>query len=166
MSDPQPTDDLLEPESRPTSGPSWLHLLAAAAGALVFGTVASTGVMLFAGYRYTPEREFSVSVHLYPDADVRQRAAVETAMRRLPAEDGVRLESRQQAYEKLRARSTDPVQWEGVDAESMPESLHLTTVGRDFDCAPIPGIRKLDGVDRVRVVMRPEAGRPGAEWGC
>lgn len=173
MTDPQPTVDPPDHESwqeedgePPASGRHWLQLLAVAAGALVLGSVASTGAMLFAGWRYTPEREYSVAVHLYPDADAQQRAAVESMLGRLPSEDGVRVETRQQAYEKLRARSTDPAQLEGVEPDTMPESLHLTTVGRDFDCAPIPRIRTMDGVDRIRVIMRPEPGRPGAELGC
>ena len=161
MTDPHPTDEPSAATSRRR-----IPTLAIAAGALILGAIASTSTMLIAGYRYTPEREFTVAVHLLPDADDRQRAAVEKALARLPARDGVRLETRQEAYEKLRARSAGPEQMEGVEADSLPESLHLTTVGRDFDCAPIPRIRKLDGVDRVRVVLRPLPGRPGAELGC
>jgi cell division protein FtsX len=166
MTDPQTIHDPMDSGEPAADRRGWLQLVAVAAGALVLGSVASTGAMLFAGYRYTPEREYAVAVHLYPDADASQRSAVERALGRLPATNGVRLETRQQAYEKLRARTSDPVQLEGVEPESMQESLHLTTVGREFDCAPIPPIRKLEGVDRVRVVLKPEPGRPGAEMAC
>ncbi|MEU4621010.1 permease-like cell division protein FtsX [Actinoplanes sp. NPDC023801] len=174
MTDPQPTHDPFDVESwtekadkpRPASR-RWLHLLGTAAGALVLGAVASTTVMLVAGWRYVPEREFTVAVSMEPDADLRQRDAVEQALGALPARDGIRLETREQAYQKLRERAgNDPVQLEGVTAESMPESLSLTTVGRDFECGPLPAVRKMAGVDRVRVVMRPGAGRPGAELVC
>jgi cell division protein FtsX len=159
MSDPQPTDD--------PSGRRWLQLLAVATAALVLGSIASTTAMLLAGWRYMPEREFSVAVFMQPDADTGQREAVQRRLGGLPAVDGVRVETREQAYEKLRQRvSGDPTQMEGIEAATMPESLHLTTVGRDFDCGPLPSIRKMAGVDRIRVVMRPESGRPGAELGC
>ncbi|BEL10472.1 hypothetical protein Q0Z83_086630 [Actinoplanes sichuanensis] len=159
MSDPQPTDDL--------SGRRWLRLLAVVAAALVLGSIASTTAMLLAGWRYVPEREFTVAVVMQPDADTTQREAVQRRLGELPAVDGVRLQTREQAYEKLRQRvAGDPTQMEGIEAATMPESLHLTTVGRDFDCGPLPLIRKMSGVDRIRVVMRPDGSRPGAELGC
>jgi cell division protein FtsX len=174
MTDPQPTHDPFDVESWTEedeephpAGRRWLHLLGTAAGALVLGSVASTTVMLVAGWRYVPEREFIVSVSMEPDADMRQRDAVKQALRVLPARDGIRIETREQAYQKFRERAgNDPVQLEGITADSMPESLSLTTVGRDFDCGPLPAVRKMTGVDRVRVVMRPGAGRPGAELVC
>jgi cell division protein FtsX len=159
MTDPQPTHD--------PSGRRRLQLLAVAAVALVLGSAVSTTVMLLAGWRYHPEREFTVAVFLLPDADSTQREAVQRKLGQLPAIDEIRVETREQAYEKLRVRvGGDPTQMEGIEAATMPESLHLTTVGRDFDCGPLPSIRKMDGVDRIRVVMRPEGGRPGAELGC
>jgi cell division protein FtsX len=159
MTDPQPTDD---PSDR-----RWLRLLAVAAAALVLGSIASTTAMLLSGWRYTPEREYTVAVFMLPDADAAQRDAVRRKLGVLPAVDGVRVETREQAYEKLRQRvSGDPTQMEGIEAATMPESLHLTTVGRDFDCGPLPSIRKMAGVDRIRVVMRPDGSRPGAELGC
>ncbi|MEV0897059.1 hypothetical protein [Actinoplanes sp. NPDC049802] len=118
----------------------WLLLLTVAAVTLILGAVSATGVMYFSGWRHMPEREFTVAVYMVPDASAEQRAAVREALGGLPAVDGVRLE----AY----------------------ESLHLTTVGRDFDCAPIPAIRESAGVDRVRVTMRPRGRRVGAVLGC
>ncbi|MEU4156093.1 permease-like cell division protein FtsX [Actinoplanes sp. NPDC026670] len=159
MNDPQPTDD--------PPGRRWLQLLAVIAATLVLGSIASTTAMLLAGWRYAPEREFTVSVVMQPDADTGQREAVQRRLSELPAVDGVRLQTREQAYEKLRQRvSGDPTQMEGIEVATMPESLHLTTVGRDFDCGPLPSVRKMAGVDRIRVVMRPEGSRPGAELGC
>lgn len=158
MTDPHPTDN---------GTPRWVRLFAAAAGAVVLGSVGSTTAMLLSGWRYTPEREFTVAVHLEPDTAVKQRDAVRDALARLPDGAGVRLETREEAYAKFRERvSNDPEQLAGVEPESMPESLHLVTTGRSFDCGPIPAIRDLSGVDRVRVVMRPQAGRWGAEVGC
>ena len=158
------TDQLASPASADRR--RWLLFLAVAAGALVLGSIGSTSALLLSGWRHTPEREFAVAVHLQPDADERQRSAVEKALAQLPA-DGVRLETRQEAYEKLRKKyAQDPSQLEGVEPETMPESLHLTTIGRDFDCGPISGIRKLSGVDRIRVVLRPADGRWGAEVAC
>lgn len=159
MTDPQPTDD--------SSGRRWLRLLAVVAGALVLGSVASTTAMLLAGWRYAPEREYAVTVVMQPDADTGQREAVQRRLGEVPAVDGVRLQTREQAYEKLRQRvAGDPTQMEGIEATTMPESLYLTTAGRNFDCGPLPSIRKMAGVDRIRVVMRPEGSRPGAELGC
>jgi FtsX extracellular domain len=159
MTDPQPTHD--------ASGPRRLQLLAVAAVALVLGSAVSTTVMLATGWRYLPEREFTVAVFLQPDADTAQREAVQRKLGLLPAVDGVRVETREQAYEKLRERvAGDPTQMEGIEVATMSESLHLTTVGRDFECGPLPSIRKMAGVDRIRVVMRPEGSRPGAELGC
>ncbi|GIE81069.1 hypothetical protein Aph02nite_70190 [Actinoplanes philippinensis] len=161
MTVPQTTNDPLP------SGRRSLQLLAVAAAALVLGSVASTAVMLLAGWRYTPEREFTVAVFMEPDADTGEREAVQRRLGQLPAVDGVRVETREQAYEKFRRRvGGDPTQMEGIEAATMPESLHLTTVGRDFDCGPLPSIRKMAGVDRIRIVMRSEGGRPGAELGC
>ncbi|MFC4066166.1 permease-like cell division protein FtsX [Actinoplanes subglobosus] len=158
MIDPQPTH---EPTRRR------LQLLAVAAVALVSGSAVSTTVMLVAGWRYEPEREYAVTVFLQPDADTAQREAVQRRLGQLPAVDGVRVETRDQAYEKLRQRvAGDPTQMEGIEPATMPESLHLTTVGRDFDCGPLPSIRKMAGVDRIRVTTRPAGGRPGAELAC
>ncbi|GAA1585502.1 permease-like cell division protein FtsX [Actinoplanes couchii] len=160
MSDPHPTDNV-------SSAPRWLRLFAVAAGAVVLGSLASTTAMLLAGWRYAPERQFSVAVYLEPDAGTDQREAVQDALGGLPEGTGVRLETREEAYARFRERvANDPDQLAGVDAGSMPESLHLITNGRSFDCDPIPGIRKLSGVDRVRVVMKPLAGRWGAEVAC
>ncbi|GIE32241.1 hypothetical protein Ait01nite_052860 [Actinoplanes italicus] len=174
MTDPQPTHDPFDDEpwteevgEPPPADRRWLHLLGTAAGALVLGSVASTTVMLLAGWRYVPEREFAVSVAMEPDADTRQRDAVKRALGALPARDGIRLETREQAYQRFRERAgNDPVQLEGITADSMPESLSLTTVGRDFDCGPLPAVREMTGVNRIRVVMRPGSGRPGAELVC
>jgi cell division protein FtsX len=174
MTDPQPTHEPLddgpwtvEDDEPHPGGRRWLQLLGTAAGALVLGSVASTTVMLVAGWRYAPEREFTVAVSMEPDADSRQRDAVEQALSALPARDGIRLETREQAHQRFRERAgNDPVQLEGITADSMPESLSLTTVGRDFDCGPLPAVRKMTGVGRVRVIMRPAAGRPGAELVC
>lgn len=174
MTAPQPTDGPFddgpwteEAEETPPAGRRWLHLLVAAAVALVLGSVASTTVMLVAGWRYVPEREFTVSVAMEPDADARQRDAVKQALGVLQSRDGVRLETREQAYQRLRERvGNDPVQLEGITVDAMPESLSLTTVDRDFDCGPLPAVRRMSGVDRVRVVVRPGFGRPGAELVC
>ncbi|SDT73107.1 cell division transport system permease protein [Actinoplanes derwentensis] len=157
-----------EPESEKTEvDRRWLRLFGVAAGALVLGSVASTTAMLIAGWRYAPEREFTVAVYLEPDAGTDQRDAVRGALARLPARDGVRLETREEAYAKFREKvSNDPEQLAGVMPEMLPESLYLIAPGRSFDCGPIPGIRDLSGVDRVRVVMKPQAGRWGAEIGC
>lgn len=133
----------------------------------MLGSVGSTTAMLLSGWRYTPEREFTVAVYLEPDAAPKQRDAARDALARLPDGSGVRLETREEAYDRFRERvSNDPEQLAGVEPESMPESLHLVATGRGFDCGPIPAIRDLSGVDRVRVVMRPLAGRWGAEVGC
>ncbi|WP_430779749.1 permease-like cell division protein FtsX [Actinoplanes sp. G11-F43] len=173
MTDPHPTDDVLDVDSwapeteKPEARRGWLRLFGVAAGALLLGSVASTSAMLFSGWRYTPEREFTVSVLLDPDAETAQRDAVHRALDGLPARDGVRLETREEAYAKFREQvANDPDQLAGVDPASMPESLRLTTVGRGFDCGPISAIRKMSGVARVWVVMKPQAGRWGAEVGC
>lgn len=173
MTDPNPTDDVLDVDSwapeteKPEAERRWLRLLAVAAGALVLGSVASTTAMLLSGWRYTPEREFTVAVYLEPDAGRSQRDAVHEALTELPDHDGIRVETREEAYAKFRERvAYDPEQLAGVDPQTMPESLHLTTVGRGFDCGPIPAIRDLSGVDRVWVTMKPHAGRWGAQVGC
>ncbi|GAA4939255.1 permease-like cell division protein FtsX [Actinoplanes utahensis] len=167
MTDPHPTHDGPWTTEEATERRRPMLLLGIAAGTLVLGSVASTSAMLLSGWRYAPEREFTVAVYLQPDADERQRGAVENALTALPARDGVRLETRQEAYEKLRKKhAQDPRQLDGIEPETMPESLHLTAVGRNFDCGPIPGIRNLSGVDRIRVVLQPADGRWGAEVSC
>ncbi|MBW6438203.1 hypothetical protein KZ829_31190 [Actinoplanes hulinensis] len=117
----------------------WLLLLAVAAVTLILGAASATGVMYYAGWRHTPEREFTVAVYMVPDASVEERSAVREALGGLPAVDGVRVED---------------------------EALRLTALGRDFDCSPIPVLRASAGVDRVRVTMRPLGRRVGAVLGC
>lgn len=143
-------------------------LLAATAAALVVGATVASSVLLLAGYRYLPERRFEVVVYLEPEITVEQRAAVESSFPAGLSSGGtVRFETREEALARLRERWKDQRdRVEGIQLESMSESFRLTSIAREFDCAPIPAIRELPGVERVWVVMRPAQSKYGAELSC
>ncbi|MFF0377623.1 permease-like cell division protein FtsX [Actinoplanes missouriensis] len=140
-------------------------MLVVAAAALFAGAAASSTVMLVSGWRYAPVRSFEVTVELADSATEEHKAAVRSELDDVPGE--VVFESREEALTRFRKEwKDDPERVAGVQVESMSESFRLTSEGREFDCAPIPRIRELPGVERLWVVMQPTASRPGAEIGC
>ena len=161
------TDVLLTESSADEPSRRTPMLFGVAAGALVAGALASTTVLLVAGYRHVPERRFEVTVTLQDAATAEQRSTVHSELADLPADGEVRFETREQALKRYKQSwKDDPERVAGVQVESMPEAFHVTSTGREFECGPIPGIRELSGVDRAWVVMRPSGSRPGAELAC
>ncbi|MEU4424260.1 permease-like cell division protein FtsX [Actinoplanes sp. NPDC024001] len=145
----------------------WLLLVAVAGAALVIGAVAATSVMIAAGWRYQPDRQFEVAVFLEPGITAEQRSAIRSELTGFPGAGDVRLETRDQALARLReAWKHQPDRVEGIQVETMSESFRLVAVGREFDCGPVPGIRRLPGVERVWIVMHATSSRYGAELGC
>ncbi|MEU4564395.1 permease-like cell division protein FtsX [Actinoplanes sp. NPDC023936] len=141
------------------------RLLAFTAAALLAGAAASTTVLLVAGYRYAPVRSYEVTVELSESATEEHKSAIRSELDDAPGE--VVFENREEALARFRKEwKDDPERVAGVQVESMSESFRLTSEGREFDCAPIPRIRELPGVERLWVVMEPTASRPGAEIGC
>lgn len=136
-----------------------------AAVALLAGVAISSTVMLLSGWRYVPERTFELTVELADDATEEQKVAVRSELDGLPGE--IVFETREQALTRFRERwKDDPERVAGVQVESMSASFRHTSTARNFDCAPIPRLRELPGVERLWVVMQPTASRPGAEIGC
>ncbi|MEV6305854.1 permease-like cell division protein FtsX [Actinoplanes sp. NPDC051861] len=145
----------------------FVQTLAITAAALALGAVASTSVMLFAGWRYTPERKFEVAVFLEPEVSESEKETILAELSTFPDAGEVRLETRDEALARLKETwKHQPDRVEGIQIESMSESFRFVAAGRGFDCGSVPGIREMAGVERVWIVMRATPSRYGAELAC
>lgn len=140
---------------------------AVAAGALLLGAVASTGVLILSGWRYQPEREFAVTVFMERDATEQQKSAVRAVLDRIPSDNGVEVESKEEAFARFQELYRDrPDFTESVEAKDMPESFKVTSRARSFDCVQVRPLTNLGGVDEYNVIMTPTKARTGSRLGC
>jgi cell division protein FtsX len=171
MSDPMPLPTADAPSLPPAPDRSsrrrrLILLVVVAGAAMLVGVIAATAVFLFSG-EDGPLNRYQVTVFLDHDITAEQKGAVESALADLHPVDGVRFETRDQAWEKFREMFKDqPELIERVEAEHLPESFGLATTGEVFDCAALASVRQLPGVADTTVVQVPAGGRPGAVIQC
>jgi cell division protein FtsX len=141
-------------------------MVATAAAAMLVGAVTATAAILLLD-EGPPQHRYDVSVFLDHDISAEQRDAVESALAALHPVDGIRFESREQAYQRFQDMFRDePELTESTEPEDMPESFRLTTTGEVFDCAALRSVRQLPGVAETVVVQVPADERPGAAVHC
>ncbi|MCW3820595.1 permease-like cell division protein FtsX [Micromonospora sp. DR5-3] len=152
------------PES-PTPRRRWVLVLVVAAVAMLVGAAAATTVFLVVGRG--DQHQYTVNVFLTHDVTAEQKAAIEAALAGLEPVEGIRFESREQAWQHFKEMVEDRPDLVGqVSADALPESYRLTTEGREFDCGRLVPIRGLPGVDEIQVIQRPTEGRAGAVVSC
>jgi cell division protein FtsX len=136
--------------------------------ALLIGSAATFSGLLIAGWRQQPEQHYTVLVFFKADVPAEQREAVRVALARIPAKNGVQLETSQQAYDRFKEEFKDqPQLLEGVTADKMPQSFHVETISRnDFDCTLLDPLRTMPGIDQYGVAQSPRDGHPGAKIAC
>jgi len=155
------------PPTDPAPAPRRSWVVLAVVAALLVGALLSAAVMLVLDRYGEPENRYQISVFLERDATAEQRSGVASALQALESVDGVRFESREQAFQNLKGLYEEtPELIKDFRADQMPESFRLTTTGDVFDCAPIARVRELPGVDEIMVIQVPADGQPGAKIGC
>lgn len=146
-------DELQEP-ARPAA-PRRLrpvHLALSAVSVLVGASVA-VAVLFLAGWRDVPVNRYEIRVFFTDTTTADQKEAARLLLDRIPSEAGARLRSKAEAFQdakKLYTDNGDPLP-ESLTPEAVPESLSLTTTGRDFDCASVAPVRAASGVESVRI---------------
>ncbi len=110
---------------------------------------------------------YNVAVVLKHDVTAEQKAAIESAAHALHPVDGIRFETREQAWQNYKEIFKDqPDMVAQVSPDALPESFRLTTQAKEFDCAPVGAIRELPGVEQVTVVQQSTNGHAGAPVRC
>jgi cell division protein FtsX len=111
---------------------------------------------------------YSVTVYLDLDTTDDQRQAVKAAMEDLRPVDGVRFQTRAEAWEHFQDtyQQRAPEIVDGSSPDSLPESFRLVTVRRAFQCSAVAPVRALPGVDQISIVQVPTKTQPGATVGC
>jgi cell division protein FtsX len=154
------------PSAPPARRRRRIVLVTAAVVVVLVGAIAVAAIVTF-GRDREPRHRYEVTVFLEADVTAEQKAAVEPALRALHPVDGVRFESREQAWARFRERFKDkPDLVASTKAESMPQSFRLATTGRVFDCAALAPVRQLPGVNQIVVVQVPAKDSPGATVEC
>ena len=160
---------MLPPEPVPAPRPRrrWVLVLAVAV-ALAVGAGVATAVLLVTGRLGSATHRYEVTVYLAHDVTTEQRAAIESALAGLHPIEGVRFESREQAYENFKRIFKDsPDLVESTKPDTLPESYHLSTRGKEFDCAALAPVRSRPGIDEIMVMQAPDGkGRPAAQVQC
>ncbi|MGN9913886.1 permease-like cell division protein FtsX [Phytohabitans sp. LJ34] len=110
-----------------------------------------------------PAREHEVRVFLDVDATAEQKAAVESALSSRYPGGTIRVETREQAYQRFKELYKDePDLVEKVRPDSFPESLLVTTTAKVFDCAGLAAVAEMDGVGSATVWQLAAGERPRA----
>jgi hypothetical protein len=160
---------VIEPdESRPRPWLRWLVLFSLSGGSVAIGAALAVSVLLLAGWRHVPVNRYTVSVILETQATVAQREEVRAVLAKLPTVGGVTLQTREQAYADLTKTLTGinkPVPGE-FTAETMPETLRASTVGRDFDCSAVTALHVYPGVSHLLVGMEQGGTGQRSTLGC
>ncbi|HEX5594691.1 MAG TPA: permease-like cell division protein FtsX [Micromonosporaceae bacterium] len=134
-----------------------------AAVAMVVGALAASTVFLVVGHQH----HYAVYVYLHEDVTTEQKGAIESALDALQPVGGIRFESGEQAFQRLRELFQDsPDMIRRFSADALPESFRLTTKSREFDCARLVPIWRLPGVNEIQVVQVPTKGKAPAVVGC
>ncbi|MCA2219413.1 permease-like cell division protein FtsX [Jidongwangia harbinensis] len=155
------------PPAPPRPSRLWFVVTAAVTVlALAAGAAGAVSVLLVSGWRKPLDREYQVSVFLKDDITEAQRTAVQTELAKFPARDGVRFESRAEAFKRFEELWKDEQDKPQVEADDLPESFRLTVIATEFDCAPLRAVGALPGVNRPIVSMMPAKGRPGSAIAC
>jgi cell division transport system permease protein len=135
---------------------------------LVLGGGIATAVLLVTGRLGPATHRYEVTVYLSHEVTAEQRAAIESALAGLHPIEGVRFESREQAYENFKRIFKDsPDLVDSVKPDTLPESYHLSTRGKEFDCAALAPVRSRPGIDEIMVMQVPDGkDRPAAQVHC
>ncbi|MFC6017049.1 permease-like cell division protein FtsX [Plantactinospora solaniradicis] len=173
MSDPAPAPPTATPSAadsppaRSVPGRYWAVLAAVAAAAMLVGAAIATTVLLVVVQVGQPEQRYEVGVILDLDVTAEQKSTIEAALAALRPVDGIRLQSREETWEKFKEQYKDqPDLLNSAQPGSMPESFRLRSTGKTFDCGALAPVRKLSGVDEITVFQLPADGRPGAIVDC
>jgi cell division protein FtsX len=142
-------------------------LVAVAAAAMLIGAAIATSVILLFDGDGGPPHRYNVSVFLDHDITDEQQDVVQSALTALDPVDGIRFESREEAWQQFQEMFSDqPDLIASIRPESLPESFRLTTTGESFDCPPLTSVQQLAGVAEIVVVQLPTDGRLGAPVSC
>jgi cell division protein FtsX len=170
MSNPTAEPPLAPPQAPPAAPPPrrrrWIALVVVGVAALLVGAGIATVTVLSVATRPEQHR-YAVAVFLTHDATSSQKDAIRTALKALHPVDGIRFETREQAYQRFKEQfKDDPNLVNGTRPDSLPESYRLTTSGTNFDCSAFTKIRHLPGVDDATVVQTATHAHPGAVIQC
>lgn len=144
----------------------WLIALLTAAVSMLLGACVGAGALLFAGWRYQPDREFNVSVFIKEGATAAEKSAIQAELAKMPAKNGVHLETKAEAFQHFKELWKDDPQAPDITADVLPESFKLAVVGKEFDCAPIRTVRKLPKVADVIITAMVTKKHPGLTVHC
>ncbi|WP_433291709.1 permease-like cell division protein FtsX [Actinoplanes sp. CA-030573] len=153
------------PERRPARA-LWLVALLTAAVSMLLGVGIGAGALLVGGWRYQPDREFNVSVFLKEGATAAEKSAIQAELAKMPAKDGVHLETKAEAYQRFKELWKDDPQAPEITPDVLPESFKLVVVGKEFDCAPVRTVRKLPKVGDVIIAAAVTEKHPGLGVHC
>jgi cell division protein FtsX len=167
MSDTSPTAvPPRAPAARSTPWLNWVVLLAVAVAAMLCGAGAATAVtvLVLRNDQAPQTHRYEVRALLEADATTEEKAAVESTLSTLYPGGTIRVESRDEAYQRFREVFKDDAELlNTVQPSDLSESLLLTTEAKTpFDCAALSPVERTDGVDAVRVRQLGAGGRPTA----
>lgn len=151
---PVPAQPPAPPGPPPAERPGRLIAVVAVV-ALLVGVGATVAVFLvpYVYHRLNPtEYTFEVSVWLNSDISAADRDAVRSGLAGIDTVDGVKYESREQAYERFKELFKDsPDLVESVTPDSLPESFYFMTKQAEFDCGILDPVADLPAVDDIAV---------------
>ncbi|GIJ74855.1 hypothetical protein Voc01_097720 [Virgisporangium ochraceum] len=158
--DPRPSISVTPVPYAPAGPPPgkrpWRIAAVVAVAALLVGAGATMAAFVLPGlyHRLNPtEYTFEVSVWLKSDISVADRDAVRSGLAGIETVDGVRYESREQAYERLKRLFEDsPELVESVTPDLLPESFYFETERAEFDCGILDPVADLPAVDDITVM--------------
>lgn len=154
-----------EPES--TKQPRlWLVTLVVAAVSMLLGVAVGGGTLYLTGWRYQPDRAFSVIVFLKEGTTAEQKAAIQATLEKMPSRNGVHLETKAEAYAHYKELFKGETLSEYITPDTLPESFRLSIVAKEFDCKPVFELRKLPGIGQIIVGTAVTKKHPGGSVVC
>jgi hypothetical protein len=143
----------------------WVVLVVAAVAAMLAGACAATAVTVLV-VRDEPPQEthrYEVRVALEAEATAEQKLAVQAALTSTYPAGTVRLETREEAFERFKERfKGQPEEIAGIPLEAMAESFVTATTAQAFDCSALSPVEPMEGVDIVHVRRLASPGQPEA----
>jgi cell division protein FtsX len=138
------------------------------AAALLVGAAGASAAFLLLDPDERPVNRYDVAVYLEQDATTEQKEAIRAALTDLRRVDGLRFQTREQAWERFKEEYKDsPDILNASPPDEMQDSFLFSTTGKEFDCeAIVAPVRDLPGVDTVTAGLPVTGSRPGAQIIC
>ncbi|WP_230689765.1 permease-like cell division protein FtsX [Catellatospora paridis] len=136
-------------------------------GLLLVGALTATGVMALTG-RLVPENRFTVTVYLDRDIDAGQKAALQSALAALDGVEGVKYESREEAWQlSQQLLKADPALAAKIKVDDLPDSFNADFAEVVFDCERLTPLTSMAGADTIVVLQRSNGrNQPTATIAC